>query len=97
MPAARPDGEAKRAAIVEVFRLHERERLGPPSVRQIGDAVGLSSTSTVFAHIQRLVRDGDLEAVPLADGARCEAREVRYRLVIPNGAPCPCCGHEATR
>ena len=33
----------------------------PPSVREIGAMVGLKSTSSVFAHMQRLITEGKLE------------------------------------
>lgn len=32
-----------------------------PSVREIGEAVGLSSSSSVQNHIQRMIKDGTLE------------------------------------
>lgn len=36
-----------------------------PTVREIGHAVGLRSTSTVYGHLQRLQRDGLLTLSPL--------------------------------
>lgn len=36
-----------------------------PTVREIGNAVGLKSTSTVSGHLQRLQRDGLLTLSPL--------------------------------
>lgn len=33
-----------------------------PSVREIGDAVGLKSTSTVHFHIKRMIENGMLES-----------------------------------
>jgi len=41
-----------------------RERGYPPSVREIGDAVGLSSPSTVHSHLSTLVREGFLRRDP---------------------------------
>ncbi|ENY98780.1 hypothetical protein HMPREF1092_03260 [Clostridium thermobutyricum] len=35
-----------------------------PTVREIGQAIGLHSTSTVYQHIQRLIRDGYLYKNP---------------------------------
>jgi len=32
-----------------------------PSIREIAEAVGLSSSSTVFAHLTRLERDGAIK------------------------------------
>jgi repressor LexA len=40
------------------------ERGYPPSVREIGDAVGLSSPSTVHAHLSSLVKAGHLRRDP---------------------------------
>ncbi|MGI0131049.1 MAG: helix-turn-helix domain-containing protein [Thermoplasmata archaeon] len=41
------------------------ERAGfPPSLREIGDQVGLSSTSTIHEHMQALVRKGYLRHEP---------------------------------
>ena len=36
----------------------------PPTVREIGKAIGLSSTSTVHGHIDRLQKNGYLEKDP---------------------------------
>lgn len=36
----------------------------PPTVREIGKAVGLLSSSTVFGHLQRLARDGYIQITP---------------------------------
>ncbi|EKD37979.1 MAG: hypothetical protein ACD_75C00917G0002, partial [uncultured bacterium] len=35
-----------------------RDRGYPPTIREIGDEVGLRSTCTVFRHLQTLERDG---------------------------------------
>lgn len=47
-----------------------------PSVREIGKAVGISSTSTVSGYLQRMERDGTL--------ARSESRNRSY-FVVPVG------------
>src|SRR3989442_5313475 len=46
----------------------------PPSVREIGDAVGLTSTSTVHSHLATLQRLGYLRRDP----TKPRALEVRY-------------------
>lgn len=46
--------------IVDFIASFHGERGYPPSVRQIGEAVGLTSTSTVHARLHGLVRDGRL-------------------------------------
>lgn len=52
---------------LEVLRfIHERvEHKGyPPTVREIGEAVNLSSTSTVHGHLSRLEKRGGFSAIP---------------------------------
>lgn len=51
-----------------------RERGYPPSVREIGESVGLSSSSTVHAHLETLQRLGYLRRDP----TKPRAIEVRY-------------------
>lgn len=50
----------KRRRILEFIAQSIRERGYPPSVREIGEAVGLTSPSTVHAHLKVLERDGFL-------------------------------------
>ena len=54
----------KRRQILEFIALQIRERGYPPSVREIGEAVGLTSSSTVHTHLQVLQRDGYLMRDP---------------------------------
>src|SRR5580658_5502039 len=58
MPEASLTG--KRRMILEFIAECIRERGYPPSVREIGEAVGLTSPSTVHAHLKVLQRDGYL-------------------------------------
>ncbi|HXY46092.1 MAG TPA: transcriptional repressor LexA [Acidimicrobiales bacterium] len=58
MPEASLTG--KRRKILEFIAESIRERGYPPSVREIGEAVGLTSPSTVHAHLKVLQRDGYL-------------------------------------
>lgn len=51
----------KRRLILEFIAERIRDRGYPPSVREIGEAVGLTSSSTVHAHLKVLQRDGYLE------------------------------------
>jgi repressor LexA len=48
----------RQARILEVIRTFTEERGYPPSVREIGERVGLSSPSTVQAHLKTLERRG---------------------------------------
>ncbi|MHB1986844.1 MAG: transcriptional repressor LexA [Acidimicrobiales bacterium] len=54
----------KRRHILEFIAEQIRQRGYPPSVREIGEAVGLTSSSTVHAHLQVLQRDGYLQRDP---------------------------------
>jgi repressor LexA len=48
----------RQAKILEYIRYVSRVRNYPPSVREIGEAVGLSSSSTVHNHLNQLERRG---------------------------------------
>jgi repressor LexA len=64
----------KRREILEFIAAQLRERGYPPSVREIGEAVGLTSSSTVHTHLQTLERQGYLRRDP----TKPRAIEVRY-------------------
>src|SRR5947209_12020754 len=64
----------RQREILEVIEAHMRARGYPPSVREIGEAVGLTSTSTVHAHLATPQRLGYLRRDP----AKPRAIEVRY-------------------
>lgn len=54
----------RQQKILEVIERHIAERGYPPSVREIGEAVGLGSPSTVHAHLSTLERLGFLRRDP---------------------------------
>lgn len=54
----------KRRQILEFIAEQVKERGFPPSVREIGEAVGLSSSSTVHTHLKVLQREGFLQRDP---------------------------------
>ncbi|HXQ63020.1 MAG TPA: transcriptional repressor LexA [Acidimicrobiales bacterium] len=64
----------KRQQILEFIGDRVREQGYPPSVREIGEAVGLTSSSTVHAHLALLQREGYLRRDP----TKPRAIEVRY-------------------
>jgi repressor LexA len=64
----------KRREILDFIAGQVRERGYPPSVREIGLAVGLASTSTVQAHLNTLQKQGYLRRDP----TKPRALEVRY-------------------
>lgn len=71
---ATPVLTAKRKQILDVIDEHLRAHGYPPSVREIGEAVGLTSSSTVHAHLATLQREGYL----VRDKTKPRAIEVRY-------------------
>ena len=65
---------ARQKGILDVIETSMRERGYPPSVREIGEAVGLTSPSTVHSHLASLERMGYLRRDP----TKPRAIEVRY-------------------
>ena len=59
----KPATERQRR-ILEVIRTFTAEHGYPPSVREIGERVGLSSSSTIHAHLKALERRGLLSRDP---------------------------------
>jgi repressor LexA len=72
--AAETELTGKRREILDFIAAQIRERGYPPSVREIGEAVGLTSSSTVHAHLTTLQRQGYLRRDP----TKPRAIEVRY-------------------
>lgn len=64
----------KRQQILEFIGDCIRERGYPPSVREIGEAVGLTSSATVHSHLAVLQREGYLQRDP----TKPRAIQVRY-------------------
>jgi repressor LexA len=65
---------ARQREILEMIEKQIRRRGYPPSVREIGDAVGLTSPSTVHAHLASLQKRGYLRRDP----SKPRAIEVRW-------------------
>ena len=72
MTETEPTG--KRREILDFISSQVSDRGYPPSVREIGEAVGLASSSTVHTHLQTLHRQGFLRRDP----TKPRAIEVRY-------------------
>jgi len=79
----------RQRQILAVIEQHQRDRGYPPSVREIGSAVGLTSPSSVHAHLATLQRLGYLQRDPTKpraievrwdpmSGAAVERRPVRH-------------------
>lgn len=80
---------ARQRGILDMIETSMRERGYPPSVREIGEAVGLTSPSTVHSHLASLQRLGYLKRDPTkpraievrfdpSSGAAIERRPVRH-------------------
>ncbi len=91
----------RQQQILDLIDTTVRARGYPPSVREIGDAVGLSSPSTVHSHLSTLVREGYLRrdpskpraievlgmAEPVAGLTRAPVRDVPLVGRIAAGSP----------
>ncbi|MEK4348978.1 transcriptional repressor LexA [Paenibacillus sp. FSL P4-0184] len=55
---------SRQLAILEFIRSEVRSKGYPPSVREIGEAVGLASSSTVHGHLDRLEKKGLIRRDP---------------------------------
>jgi repressor LexA len=80
---------ARQRGILDVIEASMRDRGYPPSVREIGEAIGLTSPSTVHSHLASLQRLGYLKRDPTkpraievrfdpSSGAAIERRPVRH-------------------
>jgi repressor LexA len=84
---------ARQREILDFIESEMRDRGYPPSVREIGEAVGLTSPSTVHSHLNTLTRLGYLRRDPTkpraievrwdsSSGAVMERRPVRHVPLI---------------
>lgn len=62
LPGERP--KDARAAILKAIESHWKKHGYSPSVRWIGQQVGLTSTATVQWHLVRLVNEGKIKREP---------------------------------
>ena len=74
---------AKQRQILEYMKAEVREKGYPPSVREICDAVGLKSTSTVHGHLSRLEKK---EFIALREDPDDRRRKLVY--ILPKGRQC---------
>lgn len=62
--------ESKQIAVLRFIYEAQTNNGFPPTVREIGEAVGLSSSSTIHGHIERLAKKGYLNKDPEKPRAR---------------------------
>ena len=79
----------RQAKILDYIRYVTKVRNYPPSVREIGEAVGLSSSSTVHNHLNQLERRGLIKRDPsksrtvqLVEGSEIETKR-RSSIAVP--------------
>ena len=76
----------RQQRILQVIREFTEERGFPPSVREIGELVGLSSSSTVQSHLKTLERRGLIQRDPTKPRA-LTTRNTGPERVVPEPAP----------
>ncbi len=81
-PDGRPPLTERQQVILEMIHAHVEEHGYPPSVREIGDAVGLSSPSSVHAHLATLEERGYLRRNPSQPRAMELARDLDTDLDV---------------
>ena len=54
-------GDKVRKNILDMIVSYIQEHQYPPTIQEIGDAVGLKSKSTVHSHLMKLIDEGKLE------------------------------------
>jgi repressor LexA len=84
-----PELSDRQAKILDYIRHVTKVRNYPPSVREIGEAVGLSSSSTVHNHLNQLERRGLIHRDPsksrtvmLVEDSEAESKR-RNSLAVP--------------
>lgn len=83
-----PKMTKRRRGVLEFIRDFQQAHQGmPPSIREIGEAIGLASSSTVHCHLHALVKMGELEHDPakprsyrLASGRRVSVADLETEI-----------------
>src|SRR5689334_20180789 len=83
---ADPKLTTRQRQIFEFIQRHTQDKGYPPTVRDIGKAIGLTSSSTVHAHLANLEKLGLLRRDPTKPRAM-EILEKAKKAVLPSGLP----------
>lgn len=80
---------ARQQSILEFIKKNLSEKGYPPSVREIGEAVGLASSSTVHGHLERLQQKGFIRRDPTKPRALelLSDTSIRERRIEPMDSP----------
>ena len=84
----KPATERQRS-ILDVIRAFTTERGYPPSVREIGERVGLSSSSTIHAHLKALERRGLISRDPTKPRAMRSGASFQGHDAVDHADPRP--------
>jgi repressor LexA len=84
---ADPKLTTRQQQIFEFIKRYTHEKGYPPTVRDIGGAIGLTSSSTVHAHLANLERLGLLRRDPTKPRAMEVLADKAKRAVVPSGLP----------
>src|SRR4051812_31775322 len=84
---ADPKLTTRQRQIFEFIKRHTNQKGYPPTVRDIGKAIGLTSSSTVHAHLANLERLGLLRRDPTKPRAMEVLADKAKRAVVPSGLP----------
>ena len=74
-------GKKVRERILNMIVQYIQDHGYPPSFREIGASVGLRSTSSVKAHIDKMIIDGMLESDTVEGGTPRALRVPGYKFV----------------
>src|SRR5260370_21045549 len=85
----------RQTKILDYIRYVTRVRSYPPSVREIGEAVGLSSSSTVHNHLNQLERRGLIKRDPSKSRTVQLVQDVNVDNQRRNAVSPPLIGHVA--
>src|SRR6266487_727988 len=85
----------RQARILEYIRYQNKVRNYPPSVREIGEAVGLSSSSTVHNHLNQLERRGLIKRDPSKSRTVQLVENVQSEELRRRAVPIPVVGNVA--
>jgi repressor LexA len=84
---ADPKLTTRQRQIFEFIQRHTQEKGYPPTVRDIGKAIGLTSSSTVHAHLANLERLGMLRRDPTKPRAMEVLADKVKKATVPSGLP----------
>jgi repressor LexA len=84
---ADPKLTTRQQQIFEFIKRYTNDKGYPPTVRDIGQAIGLTSSSTVHAHLANLERLGVLRRDPTKPRAMEVLADKAKRAIVPSGLP----------